>query len=46
VMHLRDLILVKEAIGRLKDRAVLEVLKETLRLSEEEIGGNDALAKI
>lgn len=46
VMHLRDLIRVKEAIGRLKDRAVLEILKETLRLSEEEIGGNHAPAEI
>jgi predicted nucleotidyltransferase len=36
VMHLRDLICVKEAIGRLKDRAVLEILRETLRLSEKE----------
>jgi len=46
VMHLRDLIRVKEAIGRLKDRAVLEILKETLKLSEEETGGNDASAEI
>lgn len=36
VMHLRDLIRSKETANRPKDRAVLEILKETLRLLEEQ----------
>jgi hypothetical protein len=35
VLHLAELIRIKELLGHPKDRAVLEILKETLRTSAE-----------